>query len=222
MDDKTEPKDHAGNLDRICEWPGCSNLGVIDRSRGTARQKKLCSMHHYRKYNGVDMYAPAGFVTPREKRSVEDRFWEKVDRRLDDECWPWLASLTNSGYGSMMLDDKPEGAHRISYELLRQEIPEGMVIDHLCGNRWCVNPWHMDVVTQSENIRRSKPDRDINPRSRSPKKECRNGHEFTPENTRIDPDGYQRCKTCERKQSLAGYYRRKARLGDQANLPKGA
>ena len=77
------------------------------------------------------------------KASLDQRFWAKVDRRGDGECWPWTARTGGPGYG--YIDDRP--AHRVAYELTIGPIPLGLVIDHLCRNRICVNPQHLEVVT---------------------------------------------------------------------------
>lgn len=83
------------------------------------------------------------------------RFWAKVDRTTGDACWPWTARLDRDGYGTLKM---PTGrsirAHRFAYELLVGPIPEGLVIDHLCRNRRCVNPAHLEPVTAEENWRR--------------------------------------------------------------------
>lgn len=107
-----------------------------------------------------------------------------------------------------MLDGRPHRAHRIAWTLLRGDIPEKLVIDHLCRNRSCVNPWHMEPVTNQENI-----DRGLFRTTWAPlKTHCPQKHEYTDDNTRIDPCGHRRCRICERTQSLAAYYRRKQRI----------
>src|ERR1700685_4696540 len=93
----------------------------------------------------------------------EVRFWDKVSWTLEgwatreSPCWPWLASVNNHGYGVLGLGSRRAGiglAHRIAYELERGEVGRGLVLDHLCRNPSCVNPWHLEAVTQKENIRR--------------------------------------------------------------------
>jgi hypothetical protein len=127
--------------------------------------------------------------------SVEQRFWAKVDRRGDDECWPWLGVLHGGGYGRFFLG--PVGqrevyAHRFSYELAVDAIPEGMQIDHLCRNTRCVNPAHMEVVTQQENLRRGTGASALN----AAKNECKNGHPFDLFNTYFDANGWRHCRAC--------------------------
>ncbi|SIN33573.1 HNH endonuclease signature motif containing protein [Mycobacteroides abscessus] len=142
-------------------------------------------------------------------RTLDERFWEKVRPAGALECWQWGASLNDGGYGQIYVHEvrRPIRAHRVAWELLRGEIPTGLVIDHLCRNRRCVNPWHMDLVTNEVNIERGE-----FRSSRPPlKTHCPSGHAYAGENVRIAKAGYRVCRSCERAQSLAGYYRRKAR-----------
>lgn len=178
----------------LCEWETCI------RFRG--QKSRLCVMHRARKQRGMPMDQP-----PRIIGDIDARFWSKVGYAAAIDCWPWSASLNDGGYGQFMVDGKPQRAHRIAWELLRGEIPHGLVIDHLCRNRWCVNPWHMEPVTNEENIARG-----LFLVTRPPQRTvCPSGHRYEGDNVRIDPQGYQRCRACERKQSLESYYRRKER-----------
>ena len=84
----------------------------------------------------------------------ETRFWSKIVVRGEGElCWPWLAAI-QSGYGYIRQNGRPRLAHRVAYEHLVGPIPEGLDIDHLCRNRRCCNPLHMEPVTRSENVKR--------------------------------------------------------------------
>lgn len=86
------------------------------------------------------------------KRPLEVRFWEKVDRREPEECWPWLGSVSGPGYGNLRREArKNDYAHRVSYELNIGLIPPGLVIDHACMNRICVNPSHLRLATLKQN-----------------------------------------------------------------------
>jgi hypothetical protein len=80
----------------------------------------------------------------------EERFWAKVEKT--ETCWNWTASINTHGYGMFNLGTKIRGAHRFSYELLVGSIPEGMLIDHKCHNRHCVNPEHLRLVTMKQNL----------------------------------------------------------------------
>lgn len=130
------------------------------------------------------------------------RFWKNVDKRCPDECWEWTGRI-NGRYGLWKIT--PPGqkqkrllAHRVAYVFEHGLIPEGLVIDHLCRNRLCVNPAHLEVVTQRENVMRG-----LSPAAiQSAKTHCKHGHEFTPENTRTRKagvrSGHRDCKECER------------------------
>jgi hypothetical protein len=75
---------------------------------------------------------------------------------VDTGCWNWTGHLVKGGYGRTNRGGRAQMAHRIAYEMIREPIPAGMCIDHaVCGNRRCVNPDHMEVVTRGENTRRS-------------------------------------------------------------------
>jgi len=92
----------------------------------------------------------------------ERRFWTRVDRTglLDNDCWSWLGSLTPEGYGQVSVGTVATGgyklakAHRVAYQLTLGGPPDDLVIDHLCRNRKCCNPAHMEPVTIYENFRR--------------------------------------------------------------------
>lgn len=112
----------------------------------------------------------------------EETFFARVTEDASG-CWLWNRAM-ESGYGQFSDNRKMWLAHRWSYEFLRAEIPDGLVLDHLCRVRVCVNPWHLEPVTQSANIVRSYVT-------------CRSGHAYTDENTEFHPTrGHRQCKQC--------------------------
>jgi hypothetical protein len=110
---------------------------------------------------------------------AEALFRTKFTVGLMDECWPWRGPKNPDGYGKFKIQrDKHAttyGAHRLAYQLLRGPVPVGLVIDHLCRVRHCVNPWHMEPVTNRENLRRGSVSRG---RRNILGSACRNGHPY--------------------------------------------
>lgn len=109
------------------------------------------------------------------------------------DCWNWPLSVAPNGYGKVRMRNprRNASAHRVAYEAFRGPIETGLVIDHLCRNRKCVNPWHMESVTQRENIMRGQAITAKNAR----KTHCLKGHPFTKENTYLAKAG-RNCRTC--------------------------
>lgn len=131
----------------------------------------------------------------------------------NDGCWIWQRSKQNQGYGMTTMDGKKMLAHRVSYIFAKGEIPDGKKLDHLCRTPACINPDHLEPVTQRENILRSPSSTcAVNHR----KTHCKNGHEYTPENTfnRQRPGRHpeRECLTCRKAIHLKAskrYYARK-------------
>jgi hypothetical protein len=86
---------------------------------------------------------------------VARRFWSKVSVDPDSGCWLWTAAIDpQTGYARLGLGKKAANGHRVAYELLVGDVPEGLEIDHLCRVRHCVNPDHLEPVTHRENLMR--------------------------------------------------------------------
>lgn len=88
-----------------------------------------------------------------QRRSLEERFWAKVDKRGPDECWPWLGYIMPNGYGQTSLGGKHIYAHRTSWMLSGRDIPFGMCVLHKCDFRRCVNPAHLWIGSVADNDR---------------------------------------------------------------------
>lgn len=127
------------------------------------------------------------------RKPIEQRFWEKVDKTSNpDGCWVWLASCGSHGYGQIGSHSTVMLAHKFAYESEVGTVPIGLQLDHLCRNRKCVNPAHLEPVTQQENIRRGQSGAYLAARTHCPR-----GHEYAGDNLYIRPDGRGReCRAC--------------------------
>ena len=134
-----------------------------------------------------------------------ERFKRHIPVGPEDQCWNYQGTI-GRGYGKIIIRSGKRKdnylAHRVVYSALRGEIPEGLELDHLCRNRRCVNPWHLELVTGRVNTLRGDALSAINAR----KTHCIGGHAFTPENTRIW-GGQRICRTCRREALRRAYAR---------------
>lgn len=137
--------------------------------------------------------------------TIEERFWAKVEKT--GTCWLWTGSCSR-GYGKLWVDGKNHQAHRVAYELMVGDVPDGLELDHLCRVRHCVNPAHLEPVTGYENtILRGTGVAACNLR----KNQCIRGHAFTSNNARIESKPKRRprrqCRECDRARKHAAYHR---------------
>jgi hypothetical protein len=137
------------------------------------------------------------------------RFWEKVEIDPKSGCWAWTACKNDEGYGWFWLAGRMRRAHRLAYRVLVGEMPSGLVGDHLCRVRRCVNPEHLEPVTQRENTIRG----DTAPARNVAKTHCEHGHEFTEDNISAwaKARGRRQCRVCERRRAREQAERRRAR-----------
>ncbi|MER7813856.1 HNH endonuclease [Streptomyces sp. NPDC096153] len=132
-------------------------------------------------------------------RLIERRFWSKVRGGDVATCWLWNGSKNTGGYGKVRVHGTLVQAHRWAYESLRAPVPAGLNLDHLCRNRACVNPWHLEPVSGRINTLRGAGHTAIN----AAKTHCVRGHRFDAENTRWSSNGYRVCRACVRLRGIS-------------------
>lgn len=145
----------------------------------------------------------------------EADFWSHVDRPGVTQCWEWTGSRWN-GYGMTCTLTEPRRrlrAYTLAYLLARGALPAGLELDHLCRNRACCNPFHLEAVTHAVNSRRSNNACGANAR----KTHCIHGHAFTPENTQVTISAsghpHRRCRACAHATSAAASARKRLGIG---------
>ena len=134
----------------------------------------------------------------RTRRSLMERFLSWVLPEPNSGCWLWNGSGRGPYYGKFAIKKNSFMAHRVSYELFKGKIPDGLEIDHVCRNRICVNPDHLEPVTRKENHARSIAAGAHSSLVGKNKTHCPHGHEYTRENTYIDQSGWRECRACNR------------------------
>lgn len=160
------------------------NLCAVDECPATARTRGWCVTHYTRwRRHGHPLTVHRLYgVQPGE------RFWPRVVGLDPLDCWEWTGGKQAAGYGNFSVNGHAISTHRFAYEHLIGDIPAGLELDHLCFNRACVNPWHLDPVTPEVNKRRML---DANRKTR-----CPWGHPYDATNTVFERDGSRKCRTC--------------------------
>lgn len=138
---------------------------------------------------------------------IEFRLCGKVDFTQGD-CWVWAAGRNNYGYGVVDDEGRKKVAHRLVFELLVGPIPHGLHLDHLCRNRGCVNPAHLEPVTQRTNLLRGT---GVTAKCAA-KTHCGKGHPLSGDNLYVYPNGKRRCRTCKRAQDKKQHQKKLAEV----------
>lgn len=164
----------------------------------TIRARGLCGSC----YNRISLYGDT--APPKVNRTPDE--WLAALPRPKGECWPWPGPRHSHGYGRALLDGGYTQAHRFVYTKLVGPIPESLTLDHLCKNKLCVNPEHLEPVTRGENLRRATGDRSPQKRRLPP---CPHGDS----DVYIDPKGKRICRICRRERTRMWRAERKSELG---------
>lgn len=166
-----------------CRIEGCD--------RDASAKTGLCPRHYAR----FKRWGDPEFRLNHRGDTVEQRLL--AYRRITESgCWEWTGARTKRGYGLIRVDGKALRAHQASYRVFVGDVPPGLELDHLCMNRACFNPAHLEAVPHAVNSRRAEA-AGLIPHPRPT--HCKRGHEFTPENTYVKPSsGRRECRTCAR------------------------
>ncbi|WP_443217247.1 HNH endonuclease signature motif containing protein [Sphingobium sp. YC-XJ3] len=143
-------------------------------------------------------------------RPIKVRLMERIS--VEGECWFWTGTINPKGYGSLSVRGRCNLAHRLSYEAFCGPIGDGLQIDHLCRNRACINPDHLEAVTASENCKRAAP---FHPGSR-PRTHCLRGHEFAGDNLFVGRGGKRYCRACCRIREASRRHYRPTKQAERA------
>ncbi len=176
--------------ERTCIAPGCEKQ--VPEPGGA---RGMCRKHYKR-------FMKTGTT---DRPSVEESFWSRVD--ASGVCWEYTGSRDKEGYGKARMNGKGWLAHRLAYTLLVGEIAKDLQLDHLCRNHSCVNPDHLEPVTQAENMRRGVAAHMLRARAASIT-HCKHGHPYTEENT-YRQNGKRYCRACKLKRVAERYRKQK-------------
>lgn len=184
------------NPDRL-PIPNPSGLCMCGCGQPTPIAKKT------QRERGTIIGYPIRYINGHNRRLSPLEYVEE-DRGYTTPCWIWQRQITNAGYGRYA---GRALAHRVIYEREVGPIPEGMELDHLCRVPACVNPAHLEPVTHRVNVLRGMAPAAIKYRTNR----CGKGHEFTPENTYLHPNGTRRCRECNRIRNKQRWQEKKRR-----------
>lgn len=172
-------------LDHLCRRKECVNPDHLEPVTVAENTKR-------RNYEQRLPEVPS-LRTPKRKPTLKELFDAKWKRNKRG-CWIWQAYVSPQGYGRITTGARPQAAHRVGFQLYVGEIPAGMFLDHLCRNRACVNPAHLEPVTSKENVRRGRVS-DLNRQRQLAKTHCKRGHPFAGDNL-ILTSKQRVCRTC--------------------------
>lgn len=171
------------------EVKALGNFASVDASGRLRGRCRDCQ----RTYNRLYQRKRRGTLDPADRPTWDDRLWQFVEDVGD--CWEWRGWINGMGYGGFYAAKRCGAStttlpHRLAYELVVGVIPDGLVLDHLCRNPPCVNPAHLEPVTNAENIRRG---------IQATKTHCERGHPLSGDNLYVNPSTRKRtCRTCQR------------------------
>ena len=135
------------------------------------------------------------------RRGYFEQYPPVIDLIEAGDCWEWKGARSTHGYGILSIENRQHYAHRTIWETLVGPIGDGLEIDHLCRNRLCVNPDHLELVTRAENVMRG-----YSPHAKNARKNrCPYGHNLFGENVRVVNDGHRQCRTCARDRARDAY-----------------
>lgn len=153
---------------------------------------------------------PIRYVRGHQHRHPQPWYLEE-DTGFNSPCWIWRGHINGATkYGVIWREGKARLAHRWVYQREVGAIPMGMVLDHLCRVPACVNPEHLEPVTNAENVLRGFGPFAVNAR----KTHCPRGHEYTPDNTYITKQGFRNCRSCSREKAAERRERKKKGNGE--------
>ncbi len=195
----------GGRLCRECNRIGCMKNSKKRRAALIASGNKCAC--------GCGEVVGSKFIIGHQQRLRKtpplERFMKKIRTDASTGCWIWIAGIKSEGYGGF----EKERAHVVAYKLFKGQIHPGLVIDHLCRNHSCVNPQHLEAVTQQVNVLRG----EGIAAKRARQTHCVNGHEFSSDNLYIYR-GYRFCRICRKAKSLRWARKNAQRVNEQKRL----